>query len=225
MIHKTWFYQSSPSSIRPRILKIKFRGSNILEPGSNILEPPNVPDCLVPPVPHDAAPASTQAVDQTQEALNSMLHPVPPPPPVGPTSTRLITVVPRRTGHRSSFSQVDGQDNNSVDDSDCSSTVADEGGPPTASSPPLQPPPPHTPSDQVWQMLDRMPWGIPKCPPSGVCYIGHGALAHSEAEKRKHRKSPYKSGDYPASNMNDQSVILQTCLDRSVNGATSQQQV
>ena len=89
---------------------------------------------------NDAAPASTQAVDQTQEALNSMLHPVPPPPPVGPTSTRLITVVPRRTGHRSSFSQVDGQDNNSVDDSDCSSTVADGGGPPTASPPPLQPP-------------------------------------------------------------------------------------
>ena len=27
---------------------------------------------------NDAAPASTQAVDQTQEALNSMLHPVPP---------------------------------------------------------------------------------------------------------------------------------------------------
>ena len=45
MIHKTWFYQSSPSSIRPRILKIKFRGSNILEPGSNILEPPHLPDC------------------------------------------------------------------------------------------------------------------------------------------------------------------------------------
>ena len=170
---------------------------------------------------HDAASASTQAVDQTQEALNSMLHPAPPPPPLGPTSTRLIKVVPRRTSHRSSFSQVDGQDNNSVDDSDCSSTVADEGGPPTASSPPLQPPPPHTPSDQVWQMLDRMPWGIPKCPPSGVCYIGHGALAHSEADKRKHRKSPYKSGDYPASNMNDQSVILQTCLDRRVIGATS----
>ena len=89
---------------------------------------------------HGAASASTQAVDQTQEALNSMLHPVPPPPPLGPTSTRLITVVPRRTGHRSSFSQVDGQDNNSVDDSDCSSTVADGGGPPTASPPPLQPP-------------------------------------------------------------------------------------
>ena len=35
---------------------------------------------------------------------------------------------------------MDGQDNNSVDDSDCSSTVADGGGPPTASPPPLQPP-------------------------------------------------------------------------------------
>jgi len=46
VIHKTWFYQNSPSSFLPRILKIKFRGSNILEPGSNILEPPQVPDCL-----------------------------------------------------------------------------------------------------------------------------------------------------------------------------------
>ena len=66
--------------------------------------------------------------------------PAPTPPPFGPTSTRLIKVVPRQTRHRSSFSQVDGQDNNSVDDSDCSSTVADGGGPPTASPPPLQPP-------------------------------------------------------------------------------------
>ena len=46
VIHKTWFYQNSPSSFLPRILKIKFRGSNILEPGSNILEPPHLPDCL-----------------------------------------------------------------------------------------------------------------------------------------------------------------------------------
>ena len=46
VIHKTWFYQNSPSSFLPRILKIKFRGSNILEPGSNILEPPHVPDWL-----------------------------------------------------------------------------------------------------------------------------------------------------------------------------------
>ena len=38
VIHKTWFYQNSPSSFLPRILKIKFRGSNILEP-------PHVPDC------------------------------------------------------------------------------------------------------------------------------------------------------------------------------------
>ena len=49
MIHKTWFYQNSPSSFLPRILKIKFRGSNILEHGSNILEPPHLPDCLGPP--------------------------------------------------------------------------------------------------------------------------------------------------------------------------------
>ena len=40
-----------------------------------------------------------------------MPSPAPPPPPFGPTSTRLIKVVPRRTSHRSSFSQVDGQDN------------------------------------------------------------------------------------------------------------------
>ena len=53
-------------------------------------------------------------------------------------------VVPRQTSHRSSFSQVDGQDN-SLDDSDCSATVADEGVPPTASPAPLQPPPPKTP--------------------------------------------------------------------------------
>ena len=75
-----------------------------------------------------------------------------------------------------------------------------ESGPPTASSPPLQPPPPQTSLDQVSQMA----WGIPECPPSEVCYIGHGTLAHSEAVKRKQRKSPYKSGDYPISNMNDQ---------------------
>ena len=73
-----------------------------------------------------------------------MPPPAPPPPPFGPTSTRLIKVVPRRTSHRSSFSQVDGQDN-SLDDSDCSATVADEGVPPTASSAPLQPPPTQTP--------------------------------------------------------------------------------
>ena len=73
-----------------------------------------------------------------------MPPPAPPPPPFGPTSTRLIKVVPRRTSHRSSFSQVDGQDN-SLDDSDCSATVADEGVPPTASSAPLQPPPHKTP--------------------------------------------------------------------------------
>ena len=43
---KSWFYQNSLSSFLPRILNIKFRGSNILEPGSNILEPPHLPDCL-----------------------------------------------------------------------------------------------------------------------------------------------------------------------------------
>ena len=63
---------------------------------------------------NDAAPASTQAVDQTQEALNSMLPPAPPSPPFRPTSTWLIKVVPRRTSHRSSFSQVAGQDNNGI---------------------------------------------------------------------------------------------------------------
>ena len=73
-----------------------------------------------------------------------MPPPAPPPPPFGPTSTRLIKVVPRRTSHRSSFSQVDGQDN-SVGDNDCSATVSDEGVPPTASSAPLQPPPTQTP--------------------------------------------------------------------------------
>ena len=65
-----------------------------------------------------------------------MPPPAPPTPPFGPTSTRLIKVVPRRTSHCSSFSQVDGQDN-SMGDSDCSETVADEGVPPTASPAPL----------------------------------------------------------------------------------------
>ena len=41
-----------------------------------------------------------------------MPPPAPPLPSFGPTSTRLIKVVPRRTSHRSSFSQVAGQDNN-----------------------------------------------------------------------------------------------------------------
>ena len=36
--HKTWFYHNFFSSFLSRILKIKFWGSNILEP-------PNVPDC------------------------------------------------------------------------------------------------------------------------------------------------------------------------------------
>ena len=43
---KTWFYYKFFSSFLSRILKIKFCGSNVLEPGSNILEPPNVPDWL-----------------------------------------------------------------------------------------------------------------------------------------------------------------------------------
>ena len=42
--HKTWFYHNFFSSFPSKMLKIKFWGSNILEPGSNILEPPNVPD-------------------------------------------------------------------------------------------------------------------------------------------------------------------------------------
>ena len=48
--HKTWFYHNFFSSFLSRILKIKFWGSNILEPGSNILEPLNVPDwkCKIP---------------------------------------------------------------------------------------------------------------------------------------------------------------------------------
>ena len=77
-----------------------------------------------------------------------MPPPAPPLPPFGPMTTQLIKVVPRQTSHRSSFSQLDGQDNsvdNSLDDSDCSATVAYEGVPPTASSAPLQPPPPQTP--------------------------------------------------------------------------------
>ena len=43
--HKTWFYHNFFFSFLSRILKIKFWGSNILEPGSNILKPPNVTDC------------------------------------------------------------------------------------------------------------------------------------------------------------------------------------
>ena len=58
-------------------------------------------------------------------------------------------------------------------------------------------------------------------PADQVSYIGHGALAHSEADKRRQRKSPHKSGDFPESNMNDQSLILQTCLDHRANGATN----
>ena len=73
--------------------------------------------------------------------------PAPPLPPSGPTTTRLIKVVTRRTSHRSSFSQLDGQDN-SVDDSDCSATVADEDDPPPATSAPLQPPPPSNTTHQ-----------------------------------------------------------------------------
>ena len=40
---------------------------------------------------------------------------------------------------------MDGQDDNSMGDSDCNETVADEGVPPTASPAPLQPPSPKTP--------------------------------------------------------------------------------
>ena len=77
--------------------------------------------------------------------------------------------------------------------------------------------------------LCQMPWGIPDCPHSEVSYIGHGVLAHSQAHKIDQWKSSYKYGDYPVSHMNDQmcddQVILQTCLDRRVIGATSQQLV
>ena len=44
-----WY--TKPGFIRtflPRILKIKLRGSNIMEPGSIILEPPHVPDWVSP---------------------------------------------------------------------------------------------------------------------------------------------------------------------------------
>ena len=68
----------------------------------------------------------------------------PPPPPTGPTTTRLVKVVTRRASYRSSFSQLDGQDN-SLDDSDCSATVADEDDPLTATSASLQSPPPQPP--------------------------------------------------------------------------------
>ena len=74
------------------------------------------------------------------------------------------------------------------------------------------------PSDQLCQK----PWSIPDCHHSEVSYIGHGVLAHSQAHKIDQRKSSYKYGDYPVSNINkDESVILQTCLDRTVIGATS----
>ena len=73
-----------------------------------------------------------------------MPPPAPPPPPTGPTTTRLVKVVTRRASYRSSFSQLDGQDN-SVDDSDCSATVADEDDPLTATSASLQSPPPQPP--------------------------------------------------------------------------------
>ena len=36
---QTWFYHNLFSSFLSRILKIKFLGSNVLEPGSNIFEP------------------------------------------------------------------------------------------------------------------------------------------------------------------------------------------
>ena len=39
MWHKTWFYHNFFFSFLSRILKIKFLGSNVLEPGSNIFEP------------------------------------------------------------------------------------------------------------------------------------------------------------------------------------------
>ena len=76
-----------------------------------------------------------------------MPPPTPPPPPTGPTTTRLIKAVSRRTSYRSSFSQLDGQDN-SVDENDCSTTVADEENPLIATPASLQSPPPSTTTHQ-----------------------------------------------------------------------------
>ena len=58
-------------------------------------------------------------------------------------------------------------------------------------------------------------------PADQLSYIEHGALV----DKRRQRKSPYKSGDFPESNMNDDSLILQTCLSRRVSGDSKNQQV
>ena len=58
-------------------------------------------------------------------------------------------------------------------------------------------------------------------PADQVSFIGHGALA----DKRRQWKSPYKSGDFPESNTNDDSLILQTCLSRRVSGDSKTQQV
>ena len=72
---------------------------------------------------------------------------MPPPPSLGPLSTRLIKVVPRRASSCSSFSQlqVDGQDDIGLGGSDCSETGGVEDVPPTTPLPPLQPPFPKTP--------------------------------------------------------------------------------
>ena len=79
------------------------------------------------------------------------------------------------------------------------------------------------PDSRIPQFMQPCLGAYRDVPADQVSYIGHGALAHSEADKRRQRKSPHKSGDFPESNMNDQSLILQTCLDRRVNGATNQQ--
>ena len=75
---------------------------------------------------HQASLAAARCTASTTTI--PMPPPAPPPPPTGPTTTRLVKVVTRRASYRSSFSQLDGQDN-SVDDSDCSATVADEDDP------------------------------------------------------------------------------------------------
>ena len=76
-----------------------------------------------------------------------MPPPMPPPASLGPLSTRLIKVVPRRTSSCSSFSQlqVDGQDDIGMGGSDCSETGGVEDVPPTTPLAPLQPPSPKTP--------------------------------------------------------------------------------
>ena len=54
-------------------------------------------------------------------------------------------------------------------------------------------------------------------PADQVSYIGHEAIG-ALVDKRRQGKSPHKSGDFPESNMNDDSLILQTCLSCRISG-------